>query len=199
VKRQFEERPESYGPIRALAIGRDHSFDRKLPILMKMSGRDNNDWYNIAAMLLSEPQKSSTVPAGPRGAYRALASICSNSSNSWAAAASLALGGPPLPPLTPPNALATAIASTPIYPTLVTPWSYVIRRFDQLIGAIGIFTEEITDGMKKAMRVVGSLNRAYYGHSSETDIGCSIGFLSRVAPCFCHSARSASETLALMS
>lgn len=147
-------------------------------ILVGMGAGDNNEYPNLAAFaaILGGSKPTSTVPrlTAPSNPYNALAALARNTTveNPWASLfAPAPAPTPSLIPLIappPPTPLPRAIAAAPLAaPTL--RWAYVTRRFDQLIDAIGITEDEINDGMKKAMRVVDSLNRAYWNVSSETE------------------------------
>jgi len=139
-----------------------------------MGAGDYNEYPNLAAIaaMLGGSKPTSSVPRlpAPSNAYNALAGLSLNTAadNPWA---SLLAPTPSLVPRItppPPTPLTRAIAVASFAPPAIR-WVYVTRRFDQLIDAIGIREDEINDGMKKAMRVVGSLNRAYWNVSSETD------------------------------
>jgi hypothetical protein len=139
-----------------------------------MGAGDSNEYPNLAAIaaILGGSKPTSSVPGltAPSNAYNALAGLSLNTAaeNPWASLLAPAPTPSLVPLIAPPTPLARAIAAAPLAaPT--TRWAYVTRRFDQLIEAIGITEDEINDGMKKAMRVVGSLNRAYWNVSSETD------------------------------
>ncbi len=139
-----------------------------------MGAGDYNEYPNLAAIaaILGGSKPTNLVPGltAPSNAYNALAGLSLNTAadSPWASL----LAPAPTPSLVPriappPTPLARTVAATPLAPA--TRWAYVTRRFDQLIEAIGIREDEINDGMKKAVRVVGSLNRAYWNVSSETD------------------------------
>ncbi len=117
------------------------------PILILMGAGDNSERspYSALAAILGSAQSSSPAAWVP-SAFPALAGI-----------------QPTPAPIQPQAALA------PKTPPAHIGWVHLIRRFDLLIDAIGITEEEMSDGMKKAMRVVGSLNRAYWNVSSQTD------------------------------
>jgi|ERR1700730_1687083 len=146
-----------------------------------MSNGENDEWLRAVTGILGSPTQSSTVPTlsppNPSGpVYSALASLGSTQPNPWAGLFSSSLTSTVPSGLTPPPSsgmLLAAIAAAPIYQALAaTPapqqWIYVTRRFDQLIDAIGIRQDEIDDGTKKLGRVIASLNRCYWEHSSET-------------------------------
>ena len=122
---------------------------------MIVNKQDWSEWSSSFASLLSEqPRKGMVVPTVPLSTAIAP------------------------PPATNSSSLLARIAAAPFLPAPVISkpmWVYVTRRFDQLIDNIGISADEANDGMRKAMRVVGSLNRAYYGHSSETINGFLLG------------------------
>src|SRR5271154_6686207 len=147
-------------------------------ILVGMGAGDNNEYPNLAAFaaILGGSKPTSTVPrlTAHSNPYNALAALARSTTaeNPWASLfAPAPAPTPSLIPLIappPPTPLATAVAAAPLAAPMLR-WTYVTRRFDQLIDAIGITGDEINDGMKKALRVVGSLNRAYWNVSSETE------------------------------
>lgn len=53
-------------------------------------------------------------------------------------------------------------------PPPVYQWAYVTRRFTRLASNLALTTDQLADGLTKHGGVRATLNRAYYGHSSET-------------------------------
>ena len=126
---------------------------------------DYSGWMSALGSLAGSPTQRSSVPTlTPPNSLSAYSSL-------------FALGTPTASPLT---SLLTQPIARPLHaltvPTYQAPaaaiakpqWIHVVRRFDRLIEAININDDEVSDGMKKLGRVVGSLNRCYYDLSSET-------------------------------
>lgn len=126
---------------------------------------DYSGWMSALGSLTGSPTQRSSVPTlTPPNSLSAYSSL-------------FALGTPTGSPLT---SLLTQPIARPLHsltvPTYQAPaaaiakpqWIHVVRRFDSLIEAININDDEVSDGMKKLSRVIGSLNRCYYDLSSET-------------------------------
>ncbi len=129
------------------------------------NSEDYSGWLRALGGVSSPPTQRTTVPTFALPSSGNLLSSLS------------ALGTIPAGPLTslltqpvtrPLARLTVPTYQAPAAPVTPPQWIYVVRRFDRLIEAIGISETEIADGMKKLGRVVGSLNRCYYGQSSET-------------------------------
>jgi hypothetical protein len=65
--------------------------------------------------------------------------------------------------------------NNPPQPTLPYSWYYVTPRFTQLLAKLAVSETHREVGLKKFNNVVGSLNRRYYDHNSETLNGIVIG------------------------
>lgn len=60
-------------------------------------------------------------------------------------------------------------------PPLPYNWYYVTPRFTQLLSNLAVSDKHREAGLKKFNNIVGSLNRRYYDHSSETLNGIVVG------------------------
>ncbi|MGY3122754.1 hypothetical protein ACVWXQ_006691 [Bradyrhizobium sp. S3.14.4] len=65
--------------------------------------------------------------------------------------------------------------NNPPQPTLPHTWYYVTPRFTQFLSNLAVSDKQREAGLKKFNNVVGSLNRRYYDHDSETLNGVVIG------------------------
>jgi hypothetical protein len=139
-----------------------------------MGDSENDAWIRALSGILGSPAQGSAVPST---SYGALASLGGSQPSPWAAfiASSLASTRPNhlIPPFPTSGMLSAANAAVPVSPPVASTaakpqWIYVTRRFDRLIDTIGIRQDEVDDGTKKLGRLVASLNRCYWGESSET-------------------------------
>jgi hypothetical protein len=55
------------------------------------------------------------------------------------------------------------------------PWCFVTRRFNAFLSNLTVYDKHREAGLKKFNNAVGSLNRRYYDHSSDTENGIVIG------------------------
>jgi hypothetical protein len=137
---------------------------------------NRNAYGSLAALAgVGLPGVSTTVPITNSGTLLTGWESAGATTQPLSLGALAALYAPATPYLQSSALTIPAPSLVPVVQSPIIPWAFVRERFNQLIDRIGISAEEAADGMKKAKRVVGSLNRAYYGHSSETDNGYLVG------------------------
>jgi hypothetical protein len=73
------------------------------------------------------------------------------------------------------NPFGFAFSQVPVQPPALPAWWFVRRRFGLLLDELKITQAQREDGETKRAGVTACLNRAYYGHSSDTANGILIG------------------------